>query len=343
VNGNIVNTSISSRCALHLVALALGLFASLTAWPQSTARAHRVALIFTTAPASEMAAPNPSHPNSRALLRALEALGYVPGRNLDYLTRSAEGHFDRIPDILRELVGAKVQVIVASDNETARRAKEIAPAVPVVVIFLGDPVESKLVASLAQPDGNITGLARTTGAEIEGKRLQLLHEAVPKARRIAFLGRAQDWNGPAGKAAQDAARRLGITLFLAEHSADDYGAAFAAIAKERPDALFVAESTPNFAQRKRIVDFAARNRLPSMFHAKEFVDAGGLMSYGADLPDLFRRAAAYVDKILKGARPAALPIERTEKFQFLVNLKTARALSLSIPSHVIAQADDIVQ
>jgi putative ABC transport system substrate-binding protein len=290
-----------------------------------------------------MAAPEPAHPNARALLHELGRLGYAHGKNLNWLPRSAEGRFEHIPEILREVAAQKVDVIVASDNDTARAAQTAAPGVPLVVIFLGDPVELGLVASLAKPGGDMTGVARTTGSEFEGKRLQLLREALPGVRRVSFLGREQDWKGPTGQAVQAAARSLGLTLLHAQNTADDYAPAFAALARDRPDAVFVAENTPNFAHRKVIVEFTAKNRLPAIFWAKEFVEAGGLISYGTDLPGLYRGAARYVDRILKGAKPGALPIERADKFELIVNLEAARALGVAIPGPVLARADRVLQ
>ena len=328
---------------MRVAFLAIGILLPLGAEAQHARKDHRVALIFTTAPVSEMAAPNPTHPNPRALLRALNALGHVHGQNLTYLPRSAEGQFERLADILRELISLKVDVIVASDDVTARRAREVAPTVPTVVIFLGDPVESGLIASLAQPGGNITGLTRTTGPEIEGKRMQLLKEAFPNLRRVSFLGRDQEWKSPSGQSTQATAQTLGVTLLHAKHSPSDYSEAFSGIARDQPDALFVAESTPNFAHRKLIADFAMKNRLPGMYSSKEFVNAGGLMSYGADLPDLYHRIAVYVDKILKGAKPGTLPVERPAKFEFVINLRTARAIGFSIPTPVLMRADQVIE
>jgi putative ABC transport system substrate-binding protein len=211
------------------------------------------------------------------------------------------------------------------------------------MMSIGDPVELGLVASLAQPGGNITGLTRTTGAEIESKRVQLLSEAFPAVRRIALLGREEDWTSPPGQSLRAAARALGIAVVHALHTPSDYTEAFAGMARDRPDALFVAENTSNFAHRRRILEFAAQHRLPSMYFTREFTDAGGLMSYGVDLADLYRHAAVYVDRILKGASPAALPVERPNKFEFVVNLKTARGFGLSIPPALLLRADEVIQ
>jgi putative ABC transport system substrate-binding protein len=325
---------------LGLVALGA---APLAVEAQQARKVYRVALVFTTAPVSEMAAPDPVHPMPKAFLRALGSLGYVHGQNLVYLPRSAEGKSERLVEILKELAKHNVDVIVAPGDEIPRRAKELAPTVPFVMMSITDPVELGLIASLAQPGGNITGLTRTTGPEIEGKRVQLLTEAFPNIRRVTFLGREQDWNSPSGQSTQAAARVLGVTLLRAEPSPIDYTEAFSTIARDRPDALFVAENTPNFAHRKRIVDFAIKNRLPSMYFSKEFVDAGGLMSYGVDIADLYRRAAVYVDKILKGAKPANLPVERPTKFEFIINRKAANGLGFTIPPSLLLRADQVIE
>ncbi|MBI4591369.1 MAG: ABC transporter substrate-binding protein [Candidatus Rokubacteria bacterium] len=327
-----------------ILALALGLLiVPLAAQAQPAGKVYRVALVYTTAPVSEMAGPDPVHPFPRAFLRALGTLGYVQGQNLVYMPRSAEGKLERLGEILKELVSLKVDVIVAPGDEIPRRAKEVTTTVPFVMMSFSDPVELDLVASLARPGGNITGVTRSASPEIEGKRVELLKEALPKIRRVTYLGRKRDWESPFGQSAQTAARVLGVTLLHAEHTPTDYSHAFASIVRERPDALLVAQNTPNFAQRRRIVDFATKNRLPSMYHTQEFVDAGGLMSYGADLADLYRRAAVYVDKVLRGARPADLPVEQPTKFGLVINLKTAKALGLTIPPSVVVRADQVIE
>jgi putative ABC transport system substrate-binding protein len=326
-----------------VVLLALALLMPFALGAQETSKVYRVALVFTTSPASVMAAPDPVHPLPRAFLRALSGLGYVDGKNLVYLPRSAEGKLERLGDILKELAGLKVDVIVAPGDDIPRRAKEVAPTVPFVMMSITDPVDLGLVASLAQPGGNITGLTRSTGAEVEGKRVQLLKEALPDVRRVAFLGTEHEWKSPSGQSVQSAARLLGITLLQARHSPADYSEAFSGIVRDRPDAVFVADNTSNFAHRKRIVDFATQNRLPSIYYTREFVEVGGLMSYGADLADLYRRAAVYVDKILKGAKPATLPVERPAKFELVINVKTAKALGFSIAPSVLVRADQVIE
>ena len=343
MNTSTCSETILSEARAIASVIAFSVLLPFAAEAQQPDTVRRVALVFTTAPVAEMQAPDPSHPYPRAFLRALAKLGYVDGRNLVYLPRSAEGKFERLADILNELADLKVDVIVAPGDETPRRAKELAPEVPFVMMSIGDPVALGFVRSLAQPGGNITGLTRTTGVEIEGKRVQLLADAFPQIRRLSLLGREQDWNSPSGQSMRAAARALGVTVIHAAHTPSDYRDAFAAMVRERPDAFVVAENTPNFAHRRRIVEFATQHQLPAMYYTREFVDAGGLMSYGVDLADLYSRAAVYVDKILKGAHPARLPVERPHKFEFVVNLKTAKALGVSIPTGLLVRADEVIQ
>ena len=321
---------------------AVVLGAPLMADAQPAGKVYRVGLVFTTAPVSEMVGPNPLHPLVRSFLDELRALGYVQGRNLMFEPRSAEGKFERLREILEGLVSLKVDVLVVNGNDMTRRAKEVTSAVPIVMVFVNDPVADGLVASLARPGGNVTGVTGTAGPELEGKRVELLKEALPKIRRVAFLGTKSDWEDPFGKSTQAAARALHVTLVHAEHTPDEYADAFARIVHERPDALLVPNTTSNFARRRLIVDFATNNRLPGMYYVRNFTEAGGLMSYGPDFRDHFRRAATYVDKILKGAKPADLPVEQPTKFELVINLKTAKALGLTIPPSVLGRADEVI-
>ena len=206
-----------------------------------------------------------------------------------------------------------------------------------------DPVSAGIVANFARPGGSITGLAGNTGSEFEAKRLQLLKQALPDVSRIAFLGPKNEWEGPQGKAVRDAASTLGITLVHIEHSPNDYASAFAAIKRDRPHALFGARHASNFANRKLIADFANEQRLPGIYHAREIVAAGGLMSYGVSVPDLYHRAAGYVDKILKGAVPGEIPVEQPTKFELVINGKTAKVMGLTISPTVFAIADEIIE
>ncbi len=327
-----------------LPALALTLLAApLAAQAQQAGKVYRVALILTTTPVSEMAGPEPIHAPFRAFVHRLRELGYVEGRNLVLERRSAEGRFERFGDIIRELVRLRVDVIVTVTNPAAQAAKAVTTTVPIVMASSTDPVGAGLVGSLARPGGNITGLTYSVDAEIEGKRLDLLKEALPRISRVAYLGLKGEWDSAYGESVRAAARALGLTLLLAEHTPNDFTSAFRRIERDRPDALFVGASPPAFQHRKLIVDFATRNRLPSTHSYSEAVELGGLMAYGTNAPDLFRRAADYVDRILKGARPADLPVERPTKFELVINLKTAKALGLTIPPSVLARADEVIQ
>jgi len=328
-----------------IAVLLIGIVAPpMAAWAQQAGKVYRVGLVFTTAPVSEMIGPDPVHPLVRSFLDGLRALGYVQGRNLVLEPRSAEGKFERFREILEELVSLKVDVLVVAGNPLTQRAKEVTSIVPIVMAgFVNDPVTYGLVASLARPGGNVTGLTGTVGPEIEGKRVELLKEALPKIRRVAFLGTKPDWEDSFGKSTQAAAQAVRVTLLHAEHTPDDYADAFARIIRERPDALLVPNTTSNFARRRLIVDFATKSRLPGMYPVRDFTEAGGLMSYGLDFRDQFRRVAVYVDKILKGAKPADLPVEQPTKFELVINLKTAKALGLTIPQSVLIRADEVIE
>jgi putative ABC transport system substrate-binding protein len=257
--------------------------------------------------------------------------------------RSAEGTFERFAPIVAELVSLNVDVIVVSNTLLAQRAREVTTAVPIVLGVSTDPVGSGLAQSLARPGGNVTGLTSDVGPEIQGKRLELLKGAVPRASRVAFLGTKKAWDDFYERSIKAGAQALGLTVFLAEHTPTEYAGAFALIRRERADALFVAPSSENYAQRSLIADFATSNRLPSIHAFREFVEVGGLMSYGVNIADLFRRAGGYVDKILRGAKPADLPIEQPSKFELVINLKTAKALGLTIPQSLLLRADQVIE
>jgi putative ABC transport system substrate-binding protein len=334
-----------TRRTIGLIAtVALSILASPpSAEAQQAGKVYRVGLVFTTAPVSQMIGPDPVHPLVRSFLDGLRALGYVQGRNLVFEPRSAEGKFERFRAILEELVSLKVDVLVVAGNPLTQRAKEVTSTVPIVMTFVNDPVTDGLVASLARPGGNVTGITGTAGPEIEGKRLELLKEALPKIRRVAFLGTKPDWEDSFGKSTQAAAQAVRVTLLHAEHTPDDYADAFARIVRERPDALLVPNTTSNYARRHLIVDFATKSRLPGMYYVRDFTEAGGLMSYGPDFRDQYRRVAVFVDKILKGAKPGDLPVEQPTKFELVFNLKTAKALGLKIPQPVLIRADEVIQ
>jgi ABC-type uncharacterized transport system substrate-binding protein len=328
-----------------LTSLGGALAAPVAAEAQAVAKVYRVGLIFTTSPVSEMAGPEPVHPSARAFVQGLRALGYVEGKNLILEGRSAEGRFERFGDIVAELVRLRTDVIVAPGDVAPRAAKTVTTTVPIVMATAEDPVGAGLVQSLARPGGNVTGLMLVVGPEIEGKRLEIFREALPGVSRVAYLGSKEekDWEGPWGQSVRTAAQALGVTLVLAEFPARQYADAFAQVTRARAEALFVSPSLLAFADRALVVELATRARVPTMFAYRQQVDLGGLMSYGVNVVDNFRRAASFVDKILKGAKPADLPVERPTKFEFVINLKTAKALGLTIPPSLLARADHVIE
>ena len=280
-----------------------------------------------------------------AFRKGLRELGWVEGQNIVIDYRFAEGRFDRLPDLAAELVRLKVDIIVAVPTPAAAAAKNATETIPIVMINVGDPVGLGLIASLARPGGNVTGSSYSVGLEIIGKQLELLKETVPKVRRVAILWNPANPSHPlVVRELNVAARSLGVQLqFLEARGPNEFEGAFAAMAKERMGALLVVPDSVSFLHRTRLADLAARSHLPAAYGLRGHVDAGGLMSYGPDSADLFRRAATYVDKILKGAKPADLPVEQPTKFELVVNLKTAKALGLTIPQSVLVRADEVIQ
>jgi putative tryptophan/tyrosine transport system substrate-binding protein len=282
-----------------------------------------------------------------AFFAGLREIGYVQGRNIAVEARSAGGEIERLPAVAAELVGLKVDVIVAPNTPTARAAQQATRTIPIVVAVMGDPVGDGLVANLARPGGNITGLT-FLGPELLPKRLALLRDALPAVSRVAGLWHPRAYGertmSEMMKETDGAARALGLQLRLvAAQSPDELDRAFATIAGERADALIVYPSPMLFAGARRIVDFATKHRLPTMAFDREFTDLGGFLSFGASIGDLFRRAAIYVDKILKGAKPSDLPVEQPTKFELVINLKTAKALGVTVPEALLARADDVIE
>jgi len=277
-------------------------------------------------------------------LQGLRDLGYIEGRNIAIEYRSAEGRPDGLVAAATELAQLPVDVIVTFGSQATQAAKQATTTIPIVMVAIGDPVRAGFVASLAHPGGNITGNS-ILAPQLAGKRLQLLKLAVPTMSRVALL-----WNpdNPSHAANLDewkaAAPALGVEmLFIAVRSSDDFDSAFAGMMRERPDAFIQIGDVLHLLHIGWIIDFLARNRLPGMYLSRENVVAGGLMSYGASLPDLFRRAAGYVHKILQGTRPADLPVEQPTKFELVVNLRTAKVLGLTIPEPFLLLADEIIE
>jgi putative ABC transport system substrate-binding protein len=279
-----------------------------------------------------------------AFRQALRGLGHVEGTFV-LEVRYGDGRFERLPELARELVGLKMDVILATSDVVIAAIKRETQTIPIVMVFSTDPMGTGFVASLARPGGNVTGLSNIS-SELSRKRLELLREAVPGLSRVAAL-----WNPDVRGALLDyketegAARLLRLELQSVEVSrAEDLDRAFSAVTKQRAQALVLPGANPvGFINRGKIATFAQRNRLPSMYPTSEYVETGGLMSYGPSLPDLFRRAATYVDKILKGAKPADLPVEQPTKFELVINLKTAKALGLTIPPSLLQRADQVIE
>ena len=310
-----------------------------------SSKVYRVGFVFSTSPVAEMTGSEPAHPNARAFVHALRRLGYVEGENLILERRSAEGHFERYREIFADLVRLEVDVIVTITTDMALEAKAVTRTVPIVMAGnTTDPVEAGVVNSLARPGGNITGLnPMVSGGDFGAKRLGLLKECLPEAVRVAYLGTSQEWESPYGMNVRAAAQLLHLTLILAAYTPTDYKDAFALIADSRIDALFVTAGSYQYANRELIVDFARKIRLPDFHVYGEAAKLGALMSYGADVPDQFRHAASYVDKILKGAKPADLPIDQTTKFELVINLKTVKAIGFAIPPTLLARADQVIE
>ena len=274
----------------------------------------------------------------------LRALGYEQGRNIAIEYRWAEGNYDRFPALVAELLASNVDVLVTAGTPAALAIKKATTSVPVVMIAVGDPVGTGLVPSLARPGGNLTGLS-SIAPDLEGKRLELLREVVPRLSRVGmFVNSLNPFHTGSVQQARTAAQALGIQLQLLDvRAAEDLDAAFAAILKERPEALLILADRVFLHNRARMMDFAARQRLPNINAYHELVQAGGLMSFGPSYEDMHRRAAIYVDKILKGARPADLPIEQPTKFTLVINLKAAKAIAVDVPPILVARADEVIE
>ncbi len=283
---------------------------------------------------------------TEAFRQGLRDLGYVEGRNVVIEYRDAEGKFERLPALAAELVALKVDIIMTGGTPAPLAAMQATRTIPIVFAAAADPVGSGIVTSLGRPGGNVTGLSALS-PELVGKWLEQLKQAVPGVSRVAVL-----WH-PGGyperteknilKGAEVAGRALGLRLqFVEARGPADFDRAFSEMTRERAGALTVLATSMLLTERRRLVDLAAKNRLPAVYTSREFVDAGGLMAYGPNFADLFRRAATYVDRILKGAKPGDLPVEQPTKFELVINLKTAKALGLTIPPSLLSRADEVI-
>ena len=306
---------------------------------QQVAKVPRIGYVSTNLAAS------PQLPE--AFRQGLRDLGYVEGKTIEVEFRSADGKLERFPALVSELIGLKVNIIVAANTQAALAAKQATKTIPIVFAGPFDPVTSGLVTNLAQPGGNVTGLSASVGAELIGKNLELLKQAVPGVARVAALWHrdypARTQNAILGEA-DAAARPLGLRLqFVEAGDPESFDRAFLDMARKRAEALTVLTSVLIVSSRRRLVDLAARHRLPAVYPMRLFVDEGGLMSYGPLWADIYRRAATHVDKILKGAKPGDLPVEQPTKFELIINLKTAKALGLSIPQSLLLRADEVIE
>ena len=327
------------RLAFSITLLLGGLFSPLAVRAQQAAKVPRIGYL-----AGDRAA---SPHLIEAFRQGLRDLGYVEGSNVLIEYRDAEGKFERLPALAAELVALKVDVIVAGGTPLILAAKQATRTLPIVFAAASDPVTDGLVTSLARPGGNVTGLSNIA-PDLVGKRLELLKQAVPGVNRVAILwqpgGTGERTEQDMRKGAEAAARALGVRLqFLEARGPADFDRAFSDMTRERAGALTSLGGSMFFSERRRLVDLAAKNRLPALYQQREFVDAGGLMSYGANLADNFRGAAGYVDKILKGTKPGDLPIEQPTKFELVINTKTAKALGLTIPPSLLQRADHVIQ
>ncbi len=287
--------------------------------------------------------PSANAARIEAFRQGLRELGYVEGKNIVIEWRYAEGKLDRLSEFAAEWVRLKVDVIVTAAPSSTRAAKEATSTIPIVMAFDNDPVANGFVASLARPGGNITGLSALS-PEISGKQLELLKEIVPKLSRVAVLRTSTLPYAQVLKEIELAAGAFKIQLqYLDVRGAKDIETAFREARKGRADAVLVLASPILESHRTQVADLAATNRLPTIYHVAEFVEAGGLMSYGVSFIDLYRRAATYVDKILKGRKPADLPVEQPTKFEFIINLKSAKQIGLTIPPNVLARADKVIK
>ncbi len=309
------------------------------AWPlvtyaQPVGTAHTIGILVAGAAAS----------GTEVFYDALRELGWIEGRNVAFEHRDGEDRPERLPELAAELVRLKVNVIVTFGTPPTLAAKQATTTIPIVMGAAGDPVGSGLVASLARPGGNVTGMS-LMAPDLGGKRLELLKELLPRLARVGVLWNAANPYGAlVFKEAQDAGTTFGMMVQSFEvRGPDDFNGAFEAITRQQPDALITVEDPLTEGYRKSIADFAAGQQLPTLYGLRQFVTAGGLMSYGTSLAEVIRRAAGYVDKILKGAKPADLPVQQPTRFDLVINLKTAKALGLTIPPTILVRANEVIE
>jgi putative ABC transport system substrate-binding protein len=327
------------RIGLAVVLALSVVLAPLTDEAQQASKVYRVGFL-------HWGSRGPGEQQFQAFEQALRERGWVTGENLVITYRFAEGQYDRLPSLAGELVRLEPHVIVALPTAATRAAKNVTSTIPIVMVMVSDPIGERLITSFARPGANVTGLALIPTLEIYAKQLQLLKEAVPRAQRIALLRNpANPAAAPIVRTVEDAARALGVELQVSGARApEEFEPAFRAMTQARADALLVvSDAVYSGAHRARFVDLSSRHRLPTMYGLDYYTTAGGLMAYGPNATEPYRRAAYFVDRLLRGANPAELPVEQPTKFEFVVNLKTAKAIGLTIPASVLAQADQIIQ
>jgi putative ABC transport system substrate-binding protein len=326
-----------TRRQLVIVFGASALAAPLASFAQAQGKVWRIGVLETTSATLNAA-------NLAAFRQGMRELGYVEGRNLIIEYRSADGYGERFANLAAELVALQVDLLVTRGTLAALAAKNATRTIPVVMANAGDPVDSGLVTSLARPGGNVTGLSSVT-VDLETKRFGLLRELVPGSTRIAALYIMQNPNNrEQWKEIETAARSVGVQPQLLDvRKPEDLGPAFDAAIRQRADGLIVGGDGLMQVNRKLIAELAAKHRLPTIYRSMEFIEAGGLMAYGPSYPDLYRRAATYVDRIFKGAKPGDLPVEEPTKFELIINLKTAKALGLTIPAPLLLRADEVIK
>ena len=317
---------------------------------QQPTKVYRIGLLLSVPPApadtDPHGCPRTGGPNWQAWAEGLREHGYVPGQNLLIECRYTHGQGERAPAVAAELVSLQPDLIVTNGfSYNVRALKQATSKIPIVMVEVTDPVGRGFVASLGHPGGNITGLSDTIGVEFRGKQPQLLKEAAPKVSRVALLRYSRPGGSPGlWREEEEPARALGLTLQLyAVRAPEELEGAFTAMTKARAEALLVEDFAFVWAHAHRIVELSAKSRLPDMYPGRAFVEAGGLMAYAVNLPDMFRHLGFYVDKILKGANPGDLPVEQPTKFELVINLKTAKALGLTIPPSLLNRADDVIQ
>lgn len=317
-------------------------------WPQQAAAANKVPRVVFVVPIGQFV--NAKEGDGwkglvTAFLQGLRDLGYVDGSTMRFEFYSADGQPRQVDEIAARILENPPDVVLAGGggaNEVAHAFRRLTRTIPVIMANSSDPVMQGLVASLARPGGNITGFSGNTGPEVEVKRLELLREVAPDVTRIAYLGLKIDWESPAAIGVRNAAERLGATVLHAEHTPLDYGGAFEFITRERLNGLFVGRNPWNFSNRRAITGFAADRRITAVYPTREFAEVDGLISYGPSLSDLYRRAAGYVDKVLKGDKPADLPVDQPTRYELVINSKAAQVIGLTLPASLLARADEVI-